>query len=119
MTYTRLISKKSIREIFPNYRLPNFYKPQGIIALGYPKSYTENGYPAGEPRHGTTPYSTKRKPIDNYIIDFQKLPKNGNLNFVDHVILKFISFLSSRLTKIIHFLQSKAASIEAKLIKFY
>jgi len=69
MNYTRMFSGKSWRHLFSNYNIPEYYKLQGIIMLGYPKAVDEKGFPVGAKKHGATVWqSTERKPLDYYLI---------------------------------------------------
>jgi len=68
MNHTRLLTGHSWRRTLANYQIPQSYKIQGTIILGYPKRYDAKGYPKGEGYHGVSRIPTKRKPVDDYMI---------------------------------------------------
>lgn len=118
MSYTRLLSQKSLNNLFKNYNVPHFLKPQAIIALGYPRNLCELGYPKGELYHGTTLNPVERKPINKYLINLEELKiSRFNINLIDKFLLKLISITAMKLTNIIGTLQILAAKIEFKNIK--
>ncbi|MDB4695208.1 nitroreductase family protein [bacterium] len=69
MNYTRMFSNKSWRNLLMNYEIPEFFKMQGIVVLGYTDTVDDSGFPRGEKRHGATVWkSTERKELDYYCI---------------------------------------------------
>jgi len=70
MSHTRLMSERSWRSVLAGYLIPDYYKLQGIITLGYPKKIDELGFAIGESKHGATVWqATLRKPTDHYRIE--------------------------------------------------
>ena len=106
MSRTRLLNDKSWAKILPQYDIPEWFKPQGIVLFGYPKSnYTESGYPKGEKMHGASIWAkTARKPYENYIIK----QRVGH----DHMLIEISTLGKLRL----HFL-SKVLALLIKLTK--
>ena len=73
MSYTRLVSGQSWRQILSKYDIPETYKIQGIVAFGYPLKTDAEGFPIGEARHGATVWqSTDRKPLEEYLIGLKR-----------------------------------------------
>ncbi len=69
MNYTRLLSGRSWRTVLADYDIPDYYKLQGIITVGYPQKSDELGYPVGESKHGATVWqSTNRHETEYYTI---------------------------------------------------
>ena len=69
MNHTRLFSGKSWRSLLSNYAIPEYYKLQGIVALGYPNRTDDRGFPVGEAKHGATVWqSVARKETAYYTI---------------------------------------------------
>lgn len=69
MNFTRLFSGQTWRKLLANYEIPNYYKLQGIVILGYPRSVDDEGYPVGEKKHGATIWqTTERMPTEEYLI---------------------------------------------------
>jgi len=70
MNYSRMLSGKTWRDALSSYDIPSTYKMQGVVVLGYPKSYDEAGYAKGEKLHGATDWvSTERQENSHYLIN--------------------------------------------------
>lgn len=94
MNYTRLFSGQSWRKLLSNYEIPNYFKLQGIVLLGYPTAVDEEGFPKGEAKHGATVFqSTERKPVDYYCIKSRKQNVSGDVevSFIDRLLVRFLS----------------------------
>lgn len=69
MNYTRMLSGQTWRDVLGGYAIPDYYKIQGIVLVGFPRSTDEEGYAKGEAMHGATVWnSTERKPREHYLI---------------------------------------------------
>ncbi len=93
MNFTRMFSGGSWRKMLSEYDLPLHYKLQGIVMLGYPKSKTAQGFAKGESMHGATVWqSTKRKPIDNYLVGKKSAASAlAAVTFTDALLVKVYS----------------------------
>ncbi len=118
MNYTRLFSGKSWRSVLTGYEIPECFKLQGIVILGHPKSY-EDGYPAGEKKHGATIWqSTERKNVDFYLInqkDNQKYKENSDpirISILDKIQVRVFSRLIQIARRLSNFCDRKIHSIE-------
>jgi len=70
MNYNRMLSGKTWRKALSSYEIPEYYKMQGVVVLGYPKAYDELGYAKGEKKHGATTWvSTERHDNAHYLIN--------------------------------------------------
>lgn len=69
MNYSRMLSGKTWRDALKSYIIPDYYKIQGVVVLGYPKAYDEEGYAKGEKMHGATEWvSTDRQENEYYLV---------------------------------------------------
>jgi nitroreductase len=68
MTFSRLISYSRWSSIFSDYEIPEHFKIQGLIILGYPRHSTQKGFPKGENVHGVIQSGTQRKNIEEYLV---------------------------------------------------
>jgi nitroreductase len=69
MNYSRMLSGQTWRDALSRYDIPDCYKMQGIVVLGYPKGYDEEGYATGEKLHGATQWvSTDRQENQFYLV---------------------------------------------------
>jgi nitroreductase len=69
MNCTRLLSGRSWRHAFADYAIPPYYKIQGLVLLGYPRTVDDEGFPPGESMHGATIWQgVERKPIESYLV---------------------------------------------------
>lgn len=94
MNYTRLFSYKSWRQLFADYQIPEYFKLQGIVLLGYPTSVDEEGFPRGEKKHGATVWqSTDRKPVEHYCIKKRsnQLPREVSVSLFDRFRIRLLA----------------------------
>ena len=68
MSYTRLMTGRSWREVLADYAIPESYKIQGVVLIGHPQNRDEQGVPRGERKHGVEWKAVQRKPLDHYMI---------------------------------------------------
>jgi len=69
MNYTRLLTGRTWRDALSGYDIPQTFKIQGVVVLGYPKNYDDEGYAIGEKKHGATNWvETERGENDAYLI---------------------------------------------------
>jgi nitroreductase len=115
MNYTRMLSGNNWRQALSNYEIPQSYKMQGVVVLGYPKSKDELGYAKGEKMHGASQWtSTERRDNTYYLINKrernepQSIPRLGRneILFISayskiiKILLALIRFFDRRIHKI-------------------
>jgi nitroreductase len=115
MNYRRMLSGQTWRDALSNYEIPQSYKMQGVIVLGYPKSVDEKGYAKGEKMHGATNWtSTARHENAYYLINKRDdkasnvdsgLCRNGAFFVFTYskmikILLRFVSYFDRRIHKI-------------------
>ncbi|MEJ1296695.1 MAG: nitroreductase family protein [Candidatus Sedimenticola sp. (ex Thyasira tokunagai)] len=82
MNYSRLLTGKTWRDALENYDIPESYKVQGVVLLGYPSSWDDKGYPRGEKMHGVSWQSVERASVDHYMISKKKSPADNANNSI-------------------------------------
>lgn len=116
MNYTRLLSQKTWRQLFPGQNIPGYFKMQGIILLGYPKATDEAGFPTGERMHGATIWkNTDRKPLEYYLIkekDLDGSRQNCSPTFLQKTLLHLASHSIQYLLRCVRFLDRSIHRIE-------
>lgn len=118
MRYSRMLSGKTWQDALSEYEIPDYYKIQGLIILGHPKSFDENGYAKGETMHGATQWtSTARKPNEHYLIKSRgpidtDLPSAPSLTRSERLIVTVYSKSIKRLMRIIRRLDKRIHKIE-------
>lgn len=97
MNHTRLLTGYTWRKLFCGYAIPQSYKIQGMVLLGYPTTTDELGFPKGEQKHGATVWqSTERKALDHYLVkSAPSLTPSMRLPALDGVRLAVFSRLLS------------------------
>ncbi|QVL52065.1 MAG: nitroreductase family protein [Cyanobium sp. M30B3] len=118
MSNTRLMSNQSICKAFPNYQIPPWLKPQGIIILGNPNRVDVDGYPFGEDYHGTTHRPVRREATDHYLIK-RKSPNSRRTRRISPVTRArqaTLSFAVRTLGKLTIYFSSKLERLELRLI---
>ena len=115
MNYTRMLSGKNWRQALSNYEIPQSYKMQGVVVLGYSKSVDKAGYAKGEKMHGATQWtSTERRENAYYLINKREVTGsqfdpglNRNKVFfvstyskIIKVLLRLVRFFDRRIHKI-------------------
>jgi hypothetical protein len=118
MSNSRLMSYNSIRKAFPDYCIPPFLKPQGIVILGYPKRVDVSGFPHGEDYHGTTHQAVRRRELDYYLLKPSPIDSAASFSFspmssLKRLILLSIVRLSSKITS---YSSSKLERLELDII---
>lgn len=118
MSYTRLLTHRSWRSLLAHFQIPEGYKIQGIIALGYPKNTDHQGFPCGESMHGATTWqSTERKSVDFYVIDSVNETDLPRITSPSHALscrLRFLSFLIFSALRFIRFCDKSIHKLETK-----
>ena len=112
MNYTRMLSNKRYQNILEDNAIPYYYKPQGIVALGYPAHVGEKGFPVGEQWHGSQLKPVIRSSVESYIIEQSLKGQPPSLNWTIRAYLRSISFLTKILLKIVRKLQNYTSKIE-------
>jgi nitroreductase len=70
MNHRRMFSGGKWQSVFADYKIRESFKLQGIILLGHPKQRDDEGFPAGEKKHGATVWrSVERKSLDSYLVE--------------------------------------------------
>ena len=92
MNYNRMLSGQSWRAALSSYDIPDFYKIQGVVVLGYPRKYDEEGYAVGEKMHGATNWaSTERKDNDHYLIKKLAASNESKLTTLERLLVQVLS----------------------------
>jgi nitroreductase len=116
MNYNRMLSGQTWRAALGDYDIPPSYKMQGVIVLGYPKSYDEAGYAKGEKKHGATNWvSTERHENDHYLVkkrDREKSTPEVSLSGVESLVVKCYAKLIKFLLKGVRFADKKIHHLE-------
>ena len=116
MNYCRMLSGKTWRDALSAYDIPPSYKMQGVIVLGYPKSYDEAGYAKGEKMHGATNWvSTERQDNEYYLIK-KRVANSGPteicLTDVESLLVRFYTKVIKFLLKVVRFADKKIHNLE-------
>lgn len=92
MNYNRMLSGQSWRAALSSYDIPDFYKIQGVVVLGYPRKYDDEGYAVGEKMHGATNWaSTDRKDNDHYLIKKLAESNESKLTSIERLLVQVLS----------------------------
>lgn len=116
MNYSRMLSGQTWRDALSDYEIPPSYKMQGVIVLGYPKSYDEAGYAKGEKMHGATNWvSTERQDNEYYLIK-KRVANSGLtencLTGVESLLVRFYTKVIKFLLKVVRFADKKIHNLE-------
>jgi len=118
MTRTRMLSGRTWSAAFARYAVPESYKIQAIVVLGYPRaSLDQLGYPKGEREHGATFWEeTKRRPVDHYLVKKRELATGPaiNLSTVDRLKLRAASLISDVLLRLLRRVERTVYDVEIK-----
>ena len=118
MTYTRLLSGKSWAHALASYDIPDSYKIQAVVILGYPQQGLDtNGFPQGEKAHGATFWDkTERKELSHYLIEKRDLNRHNqqSITTTENITLLFISKIISFMLSAVHKLERLIYRIEVK-----
>lgn len=97
MNHTRLLTGSAWRSVFSSYLIPQSYKIQGVVLLGYPTAVDELGFPKGEQKHGATVWkSTEREALERYLVQsLTPLTASAQMKAVDSARLYMLSRLLS------------------------
>jgi nitroreductase len=116
MNYSRMLSGQTWRDALSDYEIPPSYKMQGVIVLGYPKSYDEAGYAKGEKMHGATNWvSTERQDNKYYLIKKRVAnsgPTENCLTGVESLLVRFYTKVIKFLLKVVRFADKKIHNLE-------
>jgi nitroreductase len=116
MNYSRMLSGKTWREALCLYDIPDYYKMQGVVVLGYPKGYDEEGYAKGEKMHGATTWvSTVRDDNEHYLVKKRKgsdLVAEDILTKSETRLVRFYSKVIKGLLRIVRHVDRKIHKIE-------
>lgn len=116
MNYSRMLSGKTWREALSLYDIPDYYKMQGVVVLGYPRGYDEEGYAKGEKMHGATTWvSTVREDNEFYLVKKRKVSEcNGEdiLTGSERRLVRFYSKMIKGLLRIVRYVDRKIHRIE-------
>ncbi|MFO7665566.1 MAG: nitroreductase family protein [Desulfobacterales bacterium] len=116
MTRTRLLSGHTWVKALAPYYIPETYKIQGIVILGYPRGgLNEAGFPKGEKEHGATFWrETKRKEISHYLVQKRSFAPDVciHISWQDRLILKASSKIIKLLLLIVRIFERRVYSIE-------
>lgn len=111
MSRTRLLSGRSWRDVLSDYAIPEWYKMQGIIAVGAPKKVDEEGFAIGESKHGATIWQeVDRQPTSYYTI--------GRRSETSVPIAKLSGWNRFRLrlfSKLLKFFQARVADLDRRI----
>lgn len=114
MNHTRLLTGATWRSLFSGYVIPQSYKIQGVVLLGYPTSSDELGFPKGEQKHGATVWkSTEREALECYLVQ-SVTPSTASVRMeaIDNVRLRLLSRLLSWSMALTRFLDLAIHRIE-------
>lgn len=67
MSGTRLTAGKRWRELFPEYKVPDNLRVQGLVVLGMPAQLDHGGFPVGDESHGGR--LVKRSQVKTYLLE--------------------------------------------------
>lgn len=116
MNYSRMLSGQTWRDALSDYDIPASYKMQGVIVLGYPRSYDEAGYAKGEKMHGATNWvSTERHENEHYLIGKCEGKSSSSVNELagfEALLVSFYSKVIQFLLKVVRFADRKIHNIE-------
>ena len=116
MNYSRMLSGKTWREALALCDIPDYYKMQGIVVLGYPRGYDELGYAKGEKMHGATTWvSTKREENEFYLVKKRKgVESRGEdiLSGSERRVVRVYSKMIKGLLRIVRYADRKIHQIE-------
>jgi len=116
MNHNRMLSGKTWRDALSSYDIPHTYKMQGVVVLGYAKSYDDAGYAKGEKMHGATTWtSTERLENEHYLITKKELDcsrTNASLSRVETICVQFYSKMINLLLKLTRYADRKIHRIE-------
>lgn len=114
MNHTRLLTGSTWRKLFSGYDIPQSYKIQGVVLLGYPTTADELGFPKGEQKHGATIWqSTERKALDHYLVQsVVPCTPAAQMRAIDSMRLRVLSRLLSWSMAVTRFLDLAIHRIE-------
>lgn len=118
MNRSRVINHHSWAHVLGKLGVPEHFKVQGMVLLGYPaKGCDENGFPLGENMHGARRWATtERADLKNYLIDYQSFPTQTSerLNVVERLLVGLLIVASHLLIKIVSYIDKKIYNLEVR-----
>jgi len=116
MSRSRLISGQSWATAFADYDVPDWYRIQGIVILGYPNAgYDDHGYPKGERMHGASEWATTtRKPLTNYLVAKATPAAPLPLRRFERLRLRIYAWLTAQVLRLLARLDSNIYQLEVR-----